>query len=105
MNELFLNPITVIATLLAAFFILMAFLRHVNYKREHNRRSTDKPYRVTDPFSSPVAPPPPAPSTRFIASETPAAKSSSQPKVFRQFGADPQSAGGTTVDPADYIWE
>ena len=108
MSELFFNPITIIATLLAAFFVLMAFMRHLHGKRSRGRRATDKPYRIADPYAPPPPAPAPAPaaSVSLMAPASPAEKPASAHKFFRQFGHPHSPSGGTTSEPpSDYIWE
>ena len=106
LRELLLNPITIIALLLAVFFILMAYLRNIGTKRRDAPDTDAKPYNVTDPYALPKtsAPPPrrPAPGPTLTLSDTekePAAK------VFRQFGADGSTTAATRPDNDGYVWE
>jgi hypothetical protein len=115
-TELIFNPITIIATLLAAFFVLMAFLRrrHPHHPSQVLRdESAAKPYHITNPYSAAhlrnatTHSTGPAPSPSLLATP-PGHNSVSRPprKVFRQFG---QSALQPQADKTDentgYIWE
>ncbi|HPJ57466.1 MAG TPA: hypothetical protein P5306_07145 [Kiritimatiellia bacterium] len=114
-TELLFNPITIIATLLALFFVLMAFRRNRNTGRLPSRpedTSEAKPYRVANPYSpapavpNPAsAPAPAAPPATLL--QPPASPTPAPPRrVFRQFG---QSALQPDANPADgqtgYVWE
>ena len=114
-TELLFNPITIIATLLALFFVLMAFRRSRNAGRLPSRpedTSGAKPYHVANPYSpaptvvNPASVPVPAahPSTLLQTPATPPPPP--RRRVFRQFG---QSALHPDANPADgqtgYVWE
>ena len=106
MSDLFLNPITIIASLLAAFFIIMAFVRHSITKRTRGgRRASDRPNRVADPYTLPPPAPPPAPSPTLQTPAHPSTDAKPPAKIFRQFGHPQPTSGGTTSAPSDYIWE
>ena len=110
-DELFLGPVTIIAVLLAVFFVAMAFFRHLGAKRlraQHNRPE-DKPYRISNPYEATAAPTAPAPPPAGAAFAPPpaATEAASDPsgKIFRQF--EPGAAGSKdkSSDPSGYLWE
>lgn len=112
MSELFFNPITIIATILACFFILMALVRHMITKRgKKTRRATDKPYQINDPYAPPPAHPAPPPTrtppniTLMDNNPHPAPKPKESRKFFRQFGLPPQTTGEESPEPSYYTWE
>ncbi|MDR0994553.1 MAG: hypothetical protein LBN38_08355 [Verrucomicrobiota bacterium] len=101
MTDLFNNSVTIIATFLAGFFILMALVRRHISRRASNAAKAPKPYTVSDPYVTPASLPPP-PATLNTAA---ALKGSTQAnnKFFRQFG-DEESAHTRTA-ANEYIWE
>lgn len=112
-TELLFNPITIIASLLAAFFVLMAILRRRHSHAPHPAQSADsaaKPYRVSNPYT-PAPPlsasPVPAPAPALMA--TPPIQNPTTPtprKVFRQFGQSAlQPQADRSDDTTGYIWE
>ena len=112
MTELFFNPITIIATILGLFFILMAAFRHMITKRgKKNRRASDKPYQINDPYSPPPAhpaqPPSRTPPNITLADNNPtqAPKPKESRKFFRQFGLPQQSGSEESPEPSYYTWE
>lgn len=114
-TELLFNPITIIATLLALFFVLMGFRRSRNTGRLPSRPediSGAKPYHVANPYSpaqtvsgsAPVPAPATHPATLLQTPSSPTPEP--RRRVFRQFG---QSALHPDANPADgqtgYVWE
>ncbi|MDY0144958.1 MAG: hypothetical protein RBS84_03065 [Kiritimatiellia bacterium] len=108
-TELLLNPITIIAALLALFFVVMAVRRSRHASRSSVRLKDgvpDKPYHIANPYTLPPLPTPPdtAPALRdtLTAPRSPA----SSPRVFRQFN---QSAEHPDMnlpnDQVRYVWE
>lgn len=108
-TELLFNPITIIATLLALFFVLMAVRRRRHAASPSSRPKTGssgKPYHVVNPYRSPSQPdastPPPAPHNTLTSSDAPPPAR----RVFRQFG---QSALHPDMklptEKTGYIWE
>ncbi|NLG35164.1 MAG: hypothetical protein GX548_07405 [Lentisphaerae bacterium] len=116
MNELIdliFNPITIIALLLALFFILMAYMRNLGSRKERTEASSGeaKPYRVSDPYAAPKPPPPPAPPRTTLDSTPvhPPSPDTSEPdsgrKFFRQFGPGPDGPATARADAEGYVWE
>ena len=101
--ELMSHPITIIATILALFFVLMAVFRHSN-KRKNTPEAEGGPagpVRVASPYIPTTAPTSAADTKKGKAAfdTTPQAGS----KVFRQFGQPEPSAA--THEPDEYVWE
>ena len=108
--ELLLNPVTIIATFLALFFVLMAVRRsrHAARPSSHPKdEGLDKPYRIANPYvlsPPPAAPAPPTPSLddTLTAPKPPAPAR----RVFRQFN---QSVLNPDMNPSSdqtgYVWE
>lgn len=110
LSDLVLNPVTLIALGLAAFFSMMAFMRSRESRRKEKALGRDpsaKPYRVADPFAPPQAPPaatlPPATLTPHPHSAT---SDDNSHKFFRQFGPTPDGSGGAApTQTSGYLWE
>ncbi len=103
-SELFLNPVTVIAILLALFFVAMTYFRHLGVKhaRQEQNRGGHKPYQVTNPY----APPAPVSAAPLDAPAAPQRLDQAPPrKVFRQIGRDPAVTGARAGDSSGYVWE
>lgn len=105
MNDFFTlmsHPITIIATLLALFFVAMALLRRSS-KREESVPATDPKsgtIRVTSPYAPPAAPP----SHAAFPSRAPSLGTTSEAaRTFRQFGPHQSAPGNTVAD--GYLWE
>lgn len=108
-TELLLNPITIIASFLALFFILMAVRRSRHAARPASRsedEASDKPYRVANPYTLPLLPTTPAPAPALRDTLTAPSPSPPTPRVFRQFN---QSVLHPNMNPpndqAGYVWE
>ena len=107
--ESFFGPVSVIALLLAFFFIAMAFLRHLGTKRARTQKysTAAKPWQVANPYTASdnleAAAPPPA--TLAPASAAKDAASDPSRAVFRQYGSP--ASGAAPDDPATpgYVWE
>ena len=108
-TDLVFNPVTIIATLLALFFVLMAVRRRRHAAPPSSRPKTDtsdKPYRVVNPYRPPTLPdasaPDPAPRDTLTSPDAPPPTR----RVFRQFG---QSALHPEMklpnEKTGYIWE
>ena len=108
-SDLFFNPVTGIALVLAVFFSLMALLRSKEARRKEREKNAAKPYVVADPYSPPKA----VPSSENLLSspslsQSPSASPDSDPshKYFRQFGPTSNGTGAATPsNPTGYIWE
>lgn len=108
-TELLFNPITIIATLLALFFVLMAVRRSRHAAQPSSRSKNevpDKPYRIANPYTLPPRPtaPPSAPALGdTLTDPTPLPPPR---RVFRQFN---QSAEHPNMnlpnDKVRYVWE
>ena len=111
MNDFFLEhvgPISIIATLLAAFFVVMAFLRHLGLKRVRHQldRDDNKPYRVSNPYSATAAPIATPPPTLAATTAVPDAASDPSGKIFRQYGPAPAALPDKPAAPSSgYVWE
>ncbi len=117
MNELIRlisNPITIIALVLAGFFILMAFLRNKGPRPQDGdgraNNETARRYHVTDPYAMPRTPeeprpPPPGPSLATKTASPQHPETEQGRKYFRQFGSAPGGRAGPGGDPDGYIWE
>lgn len=107
MIELFKNPITIIFGLLATFFVLMGFGRHLIRKRNLREEGPqDKPYNVSDPYAEPED------ATLGITDiAEPQAKLATsgetmQKRYFKEFGGD--SSGSKPLSEkggSGYVWE
>lgn len=106
----FLGPVSVIAILLAFFFIAMAYLRHLGAQRARNQKisSAAKPWQVANPYTASdnleaTAPPP---ATLAPASAAKDAASDPSRAVFRQYGS-PASVAAAPDDASTpgYVWE
>ena len=108
-SDLFFNPVTGIALVLAVFFSLMALLRSKESRRKEREKNAAKPYTVADPFSAPKAPPAETvlSSSASLVQSSPAAQDSDHSrKYFRQFGPTSNGTGAVTPsNPTGYIWE
>ena len=111
LNELFFNPVSIIATVLAAFFVAMAVLRRSSSRQNARARSVppdSKPYRVSDPYSvaPPTAPAPAAPPPAVFANPSPsAAAPEPERKFFRQYDGTERKTDGSAGDSSGYVWE
>jgi|GEM_PF-1314205 hypothetical protein len=107
--ESFFGPVTVIAVLLALFFIAMAYLRHLGVQRARTQKTsaTAKPWQVANPYTASETLVSTAAAPATLAPPSAATKAASDPSrsVFRQFG----SVGAGTAAPDDrtpgYVWE
>ncbi|MBP7276057.1 MAG: hypothetical protein KBA51_07625 [Kiritimatiellae bacterium] len=101
LQDLFLNPITLIGIILALIFIAMGYFRHLGIKHAHEERNRDiKPVVVSNPFSFPNSSAAAHPTSQ---SPVPQQTKSSPPseRTFRLFGK-----GGTVQhDKSGYVWE
>lgn len=103
MAELFRNPVTIIFGLLAVFFTLMGFGRHLI--RERNLRADgpiEKPYKVSDPYAEPVVS---AIITEQGTKQTD--QGASDPKsYFKEFGGTAKPSSTTSgKESIGYVWE
>lgn len=101
--ELMSHPVTIIATLLALFFVLMAVLRHSNKRKNtpEEEGGPAGPVRVASPYAPTTAPLPAADAkTKASFDIAPQAEG----KVFRQFGKPPETPS-STHEPDEYVWE
>ncbi|NCA82215.1 MAG: hypothetical protein EOM72_05660 [Opitutae bacterium] len=104
----FFGPVSVIAILLAFFFVAMAYLRHLGAKRARTRKRSkdEKPWQISNPYTASenlTAPPPlatlaPPPAARNVASDPTS-------PVFRQFSSTSPSAAKPAPPAPGYVWE
>ena len=109
LTELMLNPITIIATLLALFFVLMAVRRRRHAASPSARAKTDssnKPYHVVNPYGPPSQVDADTSATAPRNTLTPPETKPPTRRVFRQFG---QSALHPDMKAPNkksgYVWE
>lgn len=106
MNEFFdlmSHPVTIIATLLALFFVLMAVFRHSNKRKNtpEEEGGPAGPVRVVSPYIPTTASPPAAGGKGKPTFDITAQAGG---KVFRQFGKPPE-APSAAHEPDEYVWE
>lgn len=95
-QDLFLNPVTIIGAILAVMFISMGYLRHLGTKRSRKEKELDvRPVNVTDPFMAH----PPAPKPR--PSIPPTIEPARPERTLRQFG----NVNPTPDEKSGYLWE
>lgn len=104
----FFGPVTVIAILLAFFFIAMAYLRHLGIQRARTQKfaASAKPWQVANPYtaSENLAATPP-PTTLAAPSAAKTAASDPSGSVFRQFGSGGAGAAAPNDQTTGYVWE
>lgn len=112
--ELFNNPVTIIAGILALFFISMGFSRRLALRRsDPNRLKPDqKPYQVSDPYAQPEKDTPAEDSSHdFFSGQTEAEEvlipASVPPakRYFKQVGAENDQRTGSDAAAIEYEWE
>ncbi|HPC19605.1 MAG: hypothetical protein KA118_18685 [Verrucomicrobia bacterium] len=106
--ESFFGPVSIIAILLAVFFLAMAYLRYTGVKnaRTHKYPADAKPWQVANPYTAEdhlteepapatLAPPPPADLHADSHLDAP---------VFHQFSSSSASTPNSD-DKSGYVWE
>ncbi len=107
MIELLQNPVTVIFGILAVFFVLMSFGRHVVRKRNHLAvRPSNKPYELSDPYADQDDLVPPDSVVVAQQANSSASAKTEAKSYFTQYVGHSKVTGSSSPESTSgYIWE